>query len=105
MDGDLPNNIMIDCSHGNTNKDYTMQPKVAQYCIDQVLKGNDSIIGLMLESNIHEGNQKITNDLKYGVSLIDACINWETTETLSLTIFSSSLRRDLISNKSILMDN
>ena len=78
----LPQRIMIDCSHGNTNKDYTLQPKVAQYCIDQVLKGNDSIIGLMLESNIHEGNQKITNDLKYGVSLTDACINWETTETL-----------------------
>ena len=78
----LPQRIMIDCSHGNTNKDYNMQPKVAKYCIDQVLNGNDSIIGIMLESNIHEGNQKITNDLKYGVSLTDACINWETTETL-----------------------
>ena len=78
----LPQRIMIDCSHGNTNKDYTLQPKVAQYCIDQVIKGNESIIGIMLESNIHEGNQKITNDLKYGVSLTDACINWETTEKL-----------------------
>ena len=82
----IPANIMIDCSHGNTNKDYTLQPKVAQYCIDQVMKGNESIIGLMLESNIHEGNQKITNDLKYGVSLTDACINWETTETLLLKL-------------------
>ena len=82
----LPQRIMIDCSHGNTNKDYTLQPKVAQYCIDQVMKGNESIIGLMLESNIHEGNQKITNDLKYGVSLTDACINWETTETLLLKL-------------------
>jgi 3-deoxy-7-phosphoheptulonate synthase len=51
-----------------------------------VLKGNDSIIGLMLESNIHEGNQKITKDLKYGVSLTDACINWETTQDLLLQL-------------------
>ena len=68
----LPKRIMIDCSHGNTNKDYTLQPKVADNCINQVLKSNQSIIGFMLESNIEEGNQKITpdlNDLKYGVYL------------------------------------
>ena len=80
----LPERIMIDCSHGNTNKDYTLQPKVAKYCINQVVNGNDSIIGMMLESNINEGNQKITDDLKYGVSLTDACIDWETTENLIL---------------------
>ena len=75
---------MIECSHWYTNKDYTLQPKVAKYCINQVVNGNDSIIGMMLESNINEGNQKITEDLKYGVSLTDACIDWETTENLIL---------------------
>ena len=82
----LPGRIMVDCSHGNTNKDYTLQPKVAKYCINQVVNGNDSIIGMMLESNIHEGNQKITDNLKYGVSLTDACIDWETTENLLLSL-------------------
>ena len=86
---------MIDCSHGNTNKDYTLQPKVAQYCIDQVMKGNESIIGLMLESNIHEGNQKITNDLKYGVSVTDACMDWATTEQ-SLLEMAAKIRETLV---------
>jgi 3-deoxy-7-phosphoheptulonate synthase len=83
---DLPSRIMIDCSHGNTNKDYTLQPRVAKYCINQVVNGNESIIGMMLESNIHEGNQKITEKLKYGVSLTDACIDWVTTENLLLDL-------------------
>jgi 3-deoxy-7-phosphoheptulonate synthase len=80
---------MIDCSHGNTNKDYSLQPKVAKSIANQVKKGSKSIMGLMLESNINEGNQKITenlDDLKYGVSLTDACINWETTEELLLNL-------------------
>ena len=92
----LPKRIMIDCSHGNTNKDYTLQPKVADNCINQVLKSNQSIIGFMLESNIEEGNQKITpdlNDLKYGVSLTDACINWESTEKLLLRLAEKLRKR------------
>ena len=92
----LPKRIMIDCSHGNTNKDYTLQPKVAYNCINQVLKSNQSIIGFMLESNIEEGNQKITpdlNDLKYGVSLTDACINWQSTEKLLLRLAEKLRKR------------
>jgi len=81
----LPPRIMIDCSHGNSNKDFNLQPMVAHSSIDQVLDYNHSIIGFMLESNIEEGNQQIPEDLselKYGVSLTDACMNWETTEAL-----------------------
>ena len=92
----LPKRIMIDCSHGNTNKDYTLQPKVADNCINQVLKSNQSIIGFMLESNIEEGNQKITpdlSDLKYGVSLTDACINWQSTEKLLLRLAEKLRKR------------
>ena len=92
----LPKRIMIDCSHGNTNKDYTLQPKVADNCINQVLKSNQSIIGFMLASNIEEGNQKITpdlKDLKYGVSLTDACINWESTEKLLLRLAEKLRKR------------
>jgi 3-deoxy-7-phosphoheptulonate synthase len=81
----LPVNIMVDCSHGNSLKDHTLQPLVLDNCITQILEGNRSIIGVMLESNLREGNQKITDDfskLEYGVSITDACIGWETTETL-----------------------
>lgn len=77
--------LMIDCSHGNSNKDYTRQPLVATDVMNQVLEGNQSIIGIMLESNLNEGNQPSTlppEQMQYGVSITDACINWETTETL-----------------------
>ena len=79
----LPRNIAVDCSHGNSNKDPALQPRVADNCIDQILGGNRSIVGLMLESHLHAGNQSIPIDLKqlkYGVSVTDACIDWETTE-------------------------
>ncbi len=83
----LPNNIVVDCSHGNSNKDYQQQPRVFDHVLDQVIAGNQSIMGYMVESNIHEGNQPLVKDLgklKYGVSITDACINWETTEELIL---------------------
>ncbi|MCH5375775.1 MAG: 3-deoxy-7-phosphoheptulonate synthase [Planctomycetes bacterium] len=79
----LPPNIMIDCSHGNSFKDPDLQPLVLDNCINQILEGNRSIVGLMLESNLHAGNQKIGPDptkLAYGVSVTDACIDWEATE-------------------------
>ncbi len=79
----LPDHVVIDCSHANSSKDPEVQPVVARNCIEQVVSGNRSIIGLMLESNLHAGNQKITSnlaDLKYGVSVTDGCIDWETTE-------------------------
>jgi 3-deoxy-7-phosphoheptulonate synthase len=81
----LPPRIMIDCSHGNSNKDFNLQPMVVHSSFEQVLDYNHSIIGFMLESNIEEGNQQIPEDLselKYGVSLTDACMSWETTEIL-----------------------
>lgn len=81
----LPTNIVVDCSHGNSNKDPALQPLVAENCINQVLEGNRSIVGLMLESHLHWGNQPIPPDLKqlkYGVSVTDACIDWPSTEGL-----------------------
>jgi len=83
----LPERIVIDCSHANTNKDHNLQPLVARDCIEQVAHGNRSIIGLMLESNLQGGNQKIPADLsqlEYGVSVTDACIDWEKTEATLL---------------------
>lgn len=77
--------IMVDCSHGNSNKDYRNQPKVCTEVARQVANGEKAITGLMIESNINEGNQKIPADLsqlKYGVSVTDACVNWATTETM-----------------------
>jgi 3-deoxy-7-phosphoheptulonate synthase len=81
-DAGLPERIVIDCSHANTNKNPAAQPQVASECIDQVVDGNRSIIGLMLESNIGAGNQPIPADLAdltYGVSVTDGCIDWDTT--------------------------
>ena len=76
--------IIIDCSHANSNKDHRKQPIVFENILTQKLKGNKSIVGLMLESHINEGNQSLSdpNNLKYGVSITDACINWETTNDL-----------------------
>ncbi|WP_275553308.1 3-deoxy-7-phosphoheptulonate synthase [Mixta sp. Marseille-Q2659] len=77
--------LMIDCSHGNSNKDYRRQPSVAESAVAQIRDGNRSIIGLMLESNIIEGNQSSEqprSEMRYGVSVTDACISWETTAQL-----------------------
>ncbi len=79
----LSNNIMIDCSHANSNKNPELQPLVMDNVANQILEGNQSIIGLMIESNLEQGNQSIPenlSDLKYGVSVTDACIDWPTTE-------------------------
>jgi len=84
-DNQLPELIMVDCSHANSRKKHQGQAIVWQDVINQRLDGNDALIGLMLESNLHEGNQKMTGDLstlKYGVSITDECISWETTEKL-----------------------
>ena len=74
--------IMVDCSHANSSKDHRNQIKVAQSVCEQIARGNRSITGVMVESHLHEGNQKISDDLSYGVSITDSCISWETTETL-----------------------
>jgi 3-deoxy-7-phosphoheptulonate synthase len=77
----LPENIVIDCSHGNSKKDPSLQPLVLRDVIGQVVDGNRAIKGVMLESNLFEGAQKLNGGpLRYGVSVTDACIGWETTE-------------------------
>ncbi|EON99221.1 putative phospho-2-dehydro-3-deoxyheptonate aldolase protein [Phaeoacremonium minimum UCRPA7] len=78
--------IMVDCSHGNSNKDHRNQPKVAKVIADQLREGEKAIIGVMIESNINEGNQKVPAEgpaaLKKGVSITDACIDWDSTVTV-----------------------
>lgn len=75
--------IMVDCSHGNSNKDHRNQPKVAKVISDQLREGEKAIVGVMIESNINEGNQKVPAEgpggLKKGVSITDACIDWDST--------------------------
>lgn len=81
----LPSNIVIDCSHANSSKDPARQPEVFDDAVKQIVGGNKSIIGVMLESNIHAGNQAIPADLsllRYGVSVTDGCIDWPTTEAI-----------------------
>lgn len=83
----LPMNIVIDCSHGNSHKKPERQPLVMENCINQILGGNQSIVGFMLESHLKEGNQSLNPDrskMEYGVSITDACMGWEQTESLVL---------------------
>ena len=82
-DGKVAENIMVDCSHENSNKNHELQPLVLENITNQIIDGNRSIIGLMIESNIGAGNQKINQDrskMEYGISITDKCIDWETTE-------------------------
>lgn len=76
----LPEQLMVDCSHGNSNKDYRNQPTVAADLCTQIAGGSKAIASVMIESNLVEGNQKISDEMTYGQSVTDACINWETTE-------------------------
>jgi 3-deoxy-7-phosphoheptulonate synthase len=78
----VANNIMVDCSHANSSKQPSLQPKVMEDVSNQIVSGNKSITGLMIESNINAGNQSIPADLsqlQYGVSVTDGCIDWDTT--------------------------
>ena len=92
--------IMIDCSHGNSQKNHKNQPKVAKTIGDQLREGEDAIIGVMIESNINEGSQKVPAEgpsgLKKGVSITDACIDWQTTvEVLEDLAGAVRQRRDV----------
>jgi len=83
-DAGLPENIMVDCSHANSQGDPNKQLGVLEDITSQILEGNQSITGLMLESNIEWGKQDIPSTretIKYGVSITDACIDWRTTES------------------------
>ena len=80
--GQLREKVMIDCSHGNSYKDHTKQIDVAKSLAEQIKNGDDSIFGVMIESFLVEGNQKVepSKDLTYGQSITDACINLDTSE-------------------------
>ena len=77
----LPVNIVVDCSHANSRKNHALQTLVLKDVVGQILDGNRSIKGVMLESNLFEGNQKLARpqDLRYGVSITDACLGWDST--------------------------
>ncbi|MFX6798913.1 3-deoxy-7-phosphoheptulonate synthase, partial [Acinetobacter baumannii] len=79
----VSNKIMIDASHANSNKDPYLQPLVLKNITEQILDGNKSIVGIMVESHLKGGRQDIPDnlcDLEYGKSVTDGCIDWETTE-------------------------
>lgn len=87
----MPEQLMIDCSHGNSNKDFRNQPKVAASLCEQMSEGAKDIAAVMVESNLVEGNQKISDEMVYGKSVTDACINWESTEEV-LEAFSQAVQ-------------
>jgi len=90
----LPASVMIDCSHGNSLKDYRNQPVVAQSLCEQIAEGNKAITSVMIESNLVEGGQKLQGslaDLTYGQSVTDQCVGWQTTENM-LEEFAKAVR-------------
>jgi 3-deoxy-7-phosphoheptulonate synthase len=87
----MPKSIVIDCSHANSNKQHELQPLVMRNVSKQILAGNQSICGLMMESNLKAGNQSIPKDLnklRYGVSVTDACVDWDTTHKSILALYN-----------------
>jgi 3-deoxy-7-phosphoheptulonate synthase len=93
----LPLSVMVDCSHGNSNKDVRNQPLVAKALAHQIADGSRTITSVMIESNLIEGNQKLNPDLSkltHGQSVTDACINWDdTVETLEVLAEAVRKRR------------
>ncbi|KAI0844002.1 3-deoxy-7-phosphoheptulonate synthase [Daldinia vernicosa] len=93
----LRQRLMVDCSHGNSLKNHKNQPKVAADIAGQMSKGETGIMGVMIESNINEGSQKVPKEgkdgLQYGVSITDACIGWEDTESVLATLANAVKER------------
>ncbi|CCO30180.1 3-deoxy-7-phosphoheptulonate synthase [Rhizoctonia solani AG-1 IB] len=92
---------MVDCSHGNSSKNHNNQPKVCADICSQLVAGETAITGVMIESNINPGRQDVPAEgpsgLKYGVSITDACIDWETTvETLNALNEAAKQRRAIL---------
>jgi 3-deoxy-7-phosphoheptulonate synthase len=82
---------MVDCSHAQTDRNYTKQPGVLAALVEQIRAGSGAIMGAMLESNLGAGNQKLVKDrklMRYGVSITDPCIDWQTTEDCLLSAAS-----------------
>lgn len=85
LEAQLPVNIVVDCSHGNSEGNPILQPAVLESCVQQITDGNKSIVGFMVESNLLSGKQSIPEDvvnLKPGVSITDACVDWSTAEDM-----------------------
>ena len=81
----LTPSLVVDCSHANSNKDYSLQPLVTENVVRQIEEGNQSILGIMLESHLFAGNQsseQARSEMQYGVSITDACIDWDATAEL-----------------------
>ena len=91
----LTQSIMVDCSHANSNKDHRQQHIVVDSVIEQIAQGNKSITGLMIESHLSAGNQSINNadGRRYGVSITDACIDWQETESILQNLAGSLANR------------
>jgi 3-deoxy-7-phosphoheptulonate synthase len=85
----LPARILVDCSHAQTEKDYRRQPDVLADLVAQRAAGNRSLMGFMLESNLHAGRQDLGPELAYGVSITDGCIDWDATERCLLAAAGS----------------
>lgn len=81
--------IMVDCSHGNSGKDPRKQREVLRSVLEQRLSGCDSLIGVLLESNLKAGRQNISDKLEYGKSITDGCIGWEETEEILAGLYRS----------------
>lgn len=94
--------IMVDCSHGNSNKDYRNQPKALSEVARQIANGEDKVIGVMIESHLNEGKQSVGPEgkvaLKYGVSITDACVGWETTDKMLRELAHAAQTRRAIKN-------
>ena len=91
---------MIDTSHANSNKDPFLQPLVLKNITEQIIDGNKSIIGIMVESHLKGGRQEIPEnlcDLVYGQSVIDGCIDWDTTEKALLEMHEAL--KDVLPNR------
>ena len=89
----LPQKVMVDFSHANSNKDHNLQHAVADSVAQQIQTGSHKIMGVMIESNLHEGNQSLSDihNLKYGVSITDKCINWEDTEHMLRNVLAPAV--------------
>jgi 3-deoxy-7-phosphoheptulonate synthase len=83
----LPDGLMVDCSHANSGKQHARQEEVWENLIAQRVAGTSSLIGVMIESHLFEGSQplKALADMRYGVSITDACLGWEVTERMLRT--------------------
>ncbi|HEY2827431.1 MAG TPA: 3-deoxy-7-phosphoheptulonate synthase, partial [Pirellulales bacterium] len=86
----LPSRLIVDCSHANSNKDFRRQCVVWNSVVEQFQAGNSFLAGVMLESNLIEGSQKVPADMKqlqHGISITDPCIGWDETESLILAAY------------------